>query len=598
MRIKSITAENMLCHDRLSITMERPVNVFLGRNGSGKSAIKDIVEFGISGTARGIRYIKDATVLSGAHGKHGKVSIVTGSGEIRATTSGSRNSKLEDKEKDIVSVLCDPMRIASMPSKQRQRLFALLGEQANKTIAEMLRSLDVTDCPAEIAELKDIDKAEAIAVDNRRGAKRVMAHIKQSAHEKPPLSIDVGGTLIQDLDEFSPSDVSKAGARLDDLARLRTRLELSIENAGEQKPRDIDRIQADYKETEEILQGFVEDIEKAEIATERNADAVRVVRENLARLEGEATSRADLASRVKNLGKLCVLSTKELEITCPMDMETAQKTIKGLAPDDKLRDRIQEEGDRLNKLQKKVDQASRARDQSLAAAKEEKQRYFALSDELTAATNSPAWVDVDAVRREIEGVDERIRNGQKIHDAVGKATAWRADQKRIVESLKIERDNSERWNKIATLLAEGGPVRGLLAETPAGVVPDAGLSQAWDMAVSTLSTGDVVCNERMIEFCSYSEQWRASMLVADMLARATGSGWIILDQIDSLDQATRKALNGWFARYEQNGYKTIIALGAAAEPPSATGLPQWLGLWWITHSEARRINTSKPEASQ
>jgi len=142
----------------------------------------------------------------------------------------------------------------------------------------------------------------------------------------------------------------------------------------------------------------------------------------------------------------------------------------------------------------------------------------------------------------------------------------------------------DSWDRLAHLLGPDGPVRAKLAECGGSI--DADLSAAWGCAVEARADGEILYNGRPIELVSYSEQWRASMLVADMLARTAGTGFIVLDQLDSLDQTTRQPLVAWASRYESNGYQTILLLKAEAHS-APVNAPAWL--------KVRQIGNGKGE---
>ena len=62
--LKQLKAKNFLGLPAMDIGFTKPVSLFVGRNNSGKSTIRDALEFVLTGRARGVRLAKDASILS------------------------------------------------------------------------------------------------------------------------------------------------------------------------------------------------------------------------------------------------------------------------------------------------------------------------------------------------------------------------------------------------------------------------------------------------------------------------------------------------------------------------------------------------------
>ena len=93
---------------------------------------------------------------------------------------------------------------------------------------------------------------------------------------------------------------------------------------------------------------------------------------------------------------------------------------------------------------------------------------------------------------------------------------------------------------------------------------------------------------RPIEMASASEQYRAGLLLAELLARTLGLGILVLDGLEILTQENRNVLNtrllDWQAHFE-----TVIFIISLDEKPEIRNIA-WLRYFWVEGGTITALN--------
>jgi len=137
------------------------------------------------------------------------------------------------------------------------------------------------------------------------------------------------------------------------------------------------------------------------------------------------------------------------------------------------------------------------------------------------------------------------------------------------------------YDEIDQVLKPDGELRKILTQDVKAVQWDA-LAEQWGMeSLSLNADGTVSLYGRPIEMASKSEQWRARVLLAELLSRTIGEGIMILDGADILGDTNKRAMKEALARWQQV-YETILINNTAENVPQRPA-PDGMQYWLVAH---------------
>jgi len=589
MQLKQLTLENFITHKDLTLDLStHPVHLIFGRNGAGKTAIADALEFLMTGRCRGVRLKKDAAALLGRNGERFKITLDT---SAQTFTRGPGSSDIRFKWSDaLVGVLVNPMRLVGMTAADRQSVFrdALAGD--GKTIGDIAQELKAPDWPEAHDDImhmstSDIDAAEKAAVVGRRGAKALLQSLQESDRTDAVSTMEYEGDPDPiDLTEVSVEEVRDQLSKLE--AQHRGLLKSAVDGTPGEFQRKIDELEADSEEGQNEL-ATVHQLRAVAQGKLRGGQEKAECEGNLSLLKAKLQQAQRALSGMSAQDGKCVLSSPAAEISCPHGADVigaiCTKLAKRLKVDkatcDKLQKRLDAGKEDIREATEELAAQTLAAERIRSARQGREARMEQLEGLMKAATD---WARVEGQATELQA---RIAKGHAIlTGATAYQTALRAAEG--IEAQKVKTTAAiEAWDGLCKLLGKDGPVRARLTEAMSTAQIDTDLQKAWGCTVEVRADGGVLFNGRPIELASYSEQWRASMLVADVLSRTVKAGFIVLDQADSLDLPGRTRLTDWLERHDRNGYQTILVLAAADKPLEAPWNPEWVKRHWLGGGE-------------
>jgi len=605
MEFKELEITNFLSHAHTFMAMPEKVHLISGPNGSGKSAIANAIEMVMTGRCRGVRFKKDLKEQVGQDGKAFTIRLASPVNEWIRTTVGPAGFRFPWPD-DLLTVLTNHRLLASMGADGRQNLFRqVLGAPAELTIAAVLKKVKAkrVDAAGFDAVLQmpagQIDAAESAAVQRRREIKRGLAELELTAQTH---------TGTAEIDGNAYDLTTKDLVKIDEqLAKLKASLRRDMQSRCDDDPdalaaqiadgdAQIEASEAEWQEVSAELARVTEPIAKLQQATTASLTA-RDLQSKVTALRGQLSRLIEMleARKVNKQGEesggKCVLSTPEHEIACGMSGDVIRTVCRDL------------EG-QIKAALKKANAAKAAGEKAaaeLTAAKAEADRLRLRGQELRgqitklkenrpnieqAILKARQWA---TARARVETTETRIATGDALRNAVSVyQQSLRLAEGAAARTAQLKADLAA-WDALAHLLGKGGPVREHLASAVGAAAIDAELQERWACQVKAEADGAVTWNGRAIELISESEQWRASMLVADLLARTSGAGFIVLDQLDILAGEVRKPIVAWLNRHKANGYETIILLAASDQRPAHAATPDWLVKWWIEDGRVERI---------
>lgn len=580
----------------VGMDLKEPVHIITGRNGEGKSTLRDALEYLFTGKARGLTKKNQCGYLAGKSGERFVTKLCTVDNEIVRTQTNQSGYKFPWSE-ELLGVMCDHLRLARMTHEDRQRLFQqVLSSETGTTIGKALEDsgvsvsgLDLLDLPASA-----IDQAEKQAVDGRRAAKRAMEAVREEVVNLPPAEVTVNEKTV----DVTKGDVAPLQKKLDELVAERARLMTGAELL------DADAVMADQAAAEKALADGKESLRdvgpRIGEARRELAKAKALVSSLYTQVVTTASKSGALRQQVSGFMKLsggCVLSSDAHPIACSMTAASRKTVLQDLEAE--LATAVKEADETKGTHESAVAAVDSIQADISAMEKESSGFTAAVSQaEANLARLAKDVADLKALPEQQEKaavLDARIENGRLLMDAIRAYATAKDEQERVAVRIEGLAKEIALFDSIATALAEGGTVRTALAGSVNEVSVDAALQSAWNCVVSAKPDGEILFTNsqgvtRPVEMASFSEQWKACMLVADLLMRKAGTKMLILDQMDSLEKETRKPLNGWAARWKENGYEKILLIAAADQKPVfPSPAPDWIGNHWVMSGKVERI---------
>jgi len=605
MKLKALTLRNFASHRTITLDLSAYTTFIFGRNAAGKTSVANAVEYVLTGLCRGVRHKKDVGDLLKTRGadKGVAVMLTTDVNEF-ARSSGTSTKSLTTFPDLLISAACDPMLLARLDADKRQGLFRDCFAGSGRTVGQVLREA----CP-ELAQLdaweeilglpaSEVEKAEKEAVAGRRAAKRA-AEQPAKAPEMPPAKVEIQGRTI----DVSQQSVEKVRSKLQTLQK-QAQVLASKGTMLSDTPETIEGKLAKAKETHDNAvrkrSAMIEEQRKAQeaysqaqgewsqITSKLNVlrDQLKAMKETSSKLRGAA---AQPKTKTGEDGRqLCVLATQQCPVECPVDRSQFADRAKEMETEaGKLSQRVRTGQEKLEAANAKREQAQQERDR-IIAEKESLAGEIATIEAEAAKLRAQLEEAKEApnIASQLDDLNSRIDFGQEL---LAKVAEYRqAAQAQIAHRKGGERAGDEiaAWDELAKAI--GGPVKEAVSEAAESACIDAQLAEAWEMDVQISGDGEITANGLPIELLSQSEQWRAGLLVTDMLVRQQELGWIFADGLDILEPATRKPFYDWLARGQEAGYSSIVATGSRDTPPS-TQFPSWCRAYWLEHGSLRPL---------
>lgn len=593
MRIANLHVSNFLGATAVDVATPQPVQLFAGRNGAGKSSLRDAIALALTADLGRVGLKKEAPALITDGADLAVCRIVDADGD-EYQVSLSRSGKIIDsrggRDSDpILPYVIDAQRFARLPHAERRAF--LLGLMGIKTEpAEIRRRLidrlfhKVACKDHELARIERIvpllragfdpasKEAKAQATQAKGAWRTVTGEAYGSEKAKtwratiPPYDAKIGAGLATELQhcdvavEQWQQQVGKLQAEEQRRAGLRAKLPALLDQAGNMArvSDKLARDQATLAEYEQALKDL-----KAKAGAGPRVGLVH-----------------DLATAVAYLLSFIALDTP------PSAGDTQAQA--ALEAYEREHGAVGDTGGDAD-AQARLPEVQRSRDlmasavnndrRDLSAAQQAKATADAMAAELAEVFDAAALADArhqaDTLKLQRVAIVEKIDAQKSIKALVDGAA------KKTKEATAHAADVTA-WDAIGDALAPDGIPAEILAEAldPLNArLASSAVDTDWPLVVVTADMA-VTYGGRDHRLLSESERWRADAMVAEAIAHLSGARLLVLDRFDVLDAAGRQDLLSWLDELAEVGeIDTALLFGTLKAVP--VGLPETIAAHWL-----------------
>lgn len=562
MKITAINTQNFLGARAIDVRLDKPIALFAGANGAGKSSLRDAVALALTADLGRVSLKKDAPglITAGAEAAVIEISTDQHTYAVAINAAGKISDSMAGRETPAaLQYVLDAQRFARLePNDRRAFLFGLMGLKTDG--AAVKQRLTARGCDAaKVEQVAPILRAgfDAAAKEAQAKARECKAQWKmiaggeqwgkdKAAKWQPaalPAEADHAESLLANARAQGAEVEKQLGSAQQELGAAKAehqRRHLAAAQRAELAERAgrIDRIKSKLAHDEAELKEW---------------------EQKVAVLQGSAKSQD--AVSCPDCGVMLVMKDGALVHAAPMAKGTEDDIAK-----------LPEYEKALHLLQSAVAHGKR----DLAAAEQAAAKLSELDKEAAEA------IDIEPLQA-------------KVTDLTAKRDAWRADadkyraiaeqatrrQAVIDQAAKLHSDVLA-WTDVADALAPDGIPGELLAEALGPI--NRRIAQSADFAkwAETAIGADmsITLDGRAYVLCSESEKWRADALIAEAIAYLSGVKLLVLDRVDVLDLTGRADLVEWLSEWAGLGEIETALLFATLKGLPAD-LPRDVEAHWI-----------------
>ncbi len=623
--IRSLELKNFTRHEDRRLDLSAPVTVVVGPNASGKSSIKDAIEWALTGACRSTdaagrgyaglirvgtdkmqvalhlpRDGADDLVVTRSATPKGSQLSVTGWQGPQTVIQGQllsllgRNGTL--KKNQLHALLNSTYFFSLSRAEQARMLAEALGidvdrtailEQATTDAAMAILDEILTGIPDRLSGLALVSAVHSALKEERRLAKRELDRLTKQADDKPELELPEG---------VSVSDKDRAVKLLTELRSRRDELlkrKAQVEATQDERRRLESQINALSSRCDEIearlgkLKGSEEDIKQLEGQISQIEGEYQKLTDKIAEVSAQLDARRGVLQTLSSAEGICPLVT---EVACPLMADHS---------DQSLLDRIKNEVSDLERAQAEASTLREALQAKREQLQAERDRLSAEAHEREALSQSLAQYGeqiesmskrlgeilkmktekTEAIEEELAELEARISKGEAVTEAIAKREALEEHLKARQEQIARAREKVKLLEELVSYFDPRGkfvtsmveqkikPFSEALKATVADLTGDtysAEIELEPEIAVKvTKSDGTVL----PVENLSSSERLRVGIGIQVALAETVGFPFIAIDNADMLDSDARAFLHEAVERIRERGIQLLIL--ATGEKPEA-----------------------------
>lgn len=567
MKLTGLSVQNFLGARAVEVQLTKPVTLFAGKNGAGKSSLQEAIRMALTGEAVRVGLKKDygQLITEGAESGFAEVEI---DGTVRAFVTlpdGKTTPLTEYVPPTALPYVLDAQRFAKLePNERRAFLFGLMGLSAGG--AEVKKRMLAKGC--------NDQKVESIMPMLRSGFDAAHKEAQAKARDEKAAWRTITGETYGDKKAATWAAEKPAfdAAALADLQQRLAATDAGLAAANQR----MGALQADHKRHAEAAQRLADLREKgsryARVADKlvRDEAELKEWEAKVAVLKGSAHSQNALPC--PDCGTMLVLKDGELVHAAPM----AKGTEDDLA-------RLPEYEKALHLLQSAVANDKRDLAEADAAAK-------AIAELEAAVGSAPDEAEIHAARKHLDDLKaERSDIAAKLAGQQDAERQAKQADERTAKALAAH-ESVLAWIAIADALAPDGIPGEMLAEalTPLNErLTDAAEISEW-ADVTVTRDMQVLAGGRPYALLSESEKWRADAMLAEAIAHLSKIKVLVLDRLDVLDLKGREDLIAWLDILAQDGeINTAMIFGTLkALPPT---LPQTIAAHWLENGVVAQL---------
>ena len=569
MKLTNLSIQNFLGAQSVDVALSRPITIFAGKNGAGKSSIQEAVRMALTGESVRANLKKDYGQLVTDGHKSGFAEVeIDGSTRVFVTLpEGKTNPPTEYVAPVALPYVLDAQRFAKLtPNDRRAFLFGLMGLSANG--AEVKKRLIAKNC--------DEQKADSIIPMLRSGFDAACKEAQAKARDEKAAWRAITGETYGEVKAASWA-VEKPAFDAQELADYEHELaECEADLAAENQRMGALQADASRHNTAKA---------KLPALREKAGKRDRIV-EKLTRDEAELNDWHSKVEFLRDLvaKKKAVLSPPE-KLHCPdckHELMLQDGHLIGWihsGPSKVISDedakRLPEYENAFNLMQNTV--ANDKRD--LAEADE---AIKAIAELELAAEKYPSDEDIKKSGEAIDGlVNERKECAKKISEL--KDVERKAKEaESITAKAKSLHQGVEQWSAIADALSPSGIPGEILSEAlePLNDQLHQSFSATKWLKVEVHNDMSITGGAHDYALLSESEQWRVDAMLAEAIAHLSKLKLLVLDRFDVLDLSGRSELIEWLdTLVDANQLDSALIFGTLKSAPS--GLSESIESFWI-----------------
>lgn len=601
MKLTALSIHNFLGARTVEVQLTKPVTLFAGKNGSGKSSIQEAIRMALTGEAVRVGLKKDygQLITEGAESGFAEVEM---DGTVRAFVTlpdGKTTPLTEYVPPTALPYVLDAQRFAKLePNERRAFLFGLMGLSAGGD--EVKKRMLAKGC--------NDQKVETIMPMLRSGFDTAHKEAQAKARDEKAAWRTITGETYGDKKAASWAAEKPAfdAAALADLQQRLAATDAGLAAANQR----MGALQADHKRHAEAAQRLADLREKgsryARVADKLVRDEAEL-KEWEAKVE-DARQRAAGGRKVGLVHDLAFYLNESLRMVIPFgEMDDHQHanlrdanavlerysaehgSIESVgAGDIEARNKLPEYENALRLLQSAVANDKRDLAEADAAA-------IAISELEELVGSAPSEDEIKSAKLELS---EHAKQQQILSASIDQLL-YRKKQvdTESARSLKasVTHRNVIEWSAIADALAPDGIPGEMLAEALGPIndrLEQSSQDSEWlhvhierNMSVWAAYPG---LPPRPYALLSESEKWRADAMLAEAIAHISNIKLLVLDRFDVLDLKGREDLIVWLDILAQNGeINTALIFGTLkALPPT---LPQTIAAHWLENGVVAQL---------
>lgn len=600
MRISNIFVSNFLGITAADVKIDAPVALLCGRNGSGKSSIRDAVALALTSDLGRVAMKKEAPALihdgadaavcelTDADGSVWGVTIIKG-GKITETPKGGAQDP-------TMSYVLDAQRFAQLDATERRAfLYGLMGVKTDQ--GEIARRLEDLGC--------DIGKVHRVLPLLRSGFDAAAKEAKSKATEaKGAWRAVTGETYGSEKAKTWAASVPKYDAlAAKDLA---TELE-HCDHAIEKWQREVGVLQAE-EQRRTTLRAALPALQEHAAKVPRLDGKVQADQQGLADAEQALSigqQKAGAAPRVGLVHEFAAAvaralpawpNTEQVEAGWQVLRELLDRyeAEHGKVPlGDKAAAGDPEAQARLPALRESVALMQRALANSkrdLQAAQDAHVGAKRITDELNEVFDADALAQA---RQQIETLKAQRAEVVKRSDAMKSIKAAIDAAEGKTKQAGQHHADVAAWDAIGDALSPDGIPAQILAEALGPVNARLGTAHddtGWPL-VAIGADMAITADGRAYRLLSESERWRVNAMIAETIAHLSGTRLLVLDRFDVLDLAGRSELLGWLDTLADAGeIDTALIFGTLKAAPA--NLPPTIAAHWIENGVVGQLKAA------
>ena len=579
MKINAIRARNVLGARDIDARLFRPVALFCGFNGAGKSSIQEAVRLALQGETLRVVHKKDYGLMVTEGAKEGFVKVEAdnlvyeyrlpdGTHTVPREFTGAEAenlhavlnaqhfaSKTPDERRAFLTSLTK-----AKPDAAKIKALMLEGgiDEARIELAlPMLRSGFPAAC--EIAKQKATEAKGAWkeTTGSTWGAIKGAAWVAPEVQAPEQEAIDAATALAAEKEQELSDLQQQLGATVE---KFNTRNEKAAKiEAAKTKAANLPRLREKQVREHADLANY-----KAEV-------------ERLEALAGTAPRKGLVHDMAVFLNDMEFAGEDGVHATGLIERYEAEHGKIGAAGDDDAREKLPAMIKSRDMMQRCVD--NNTRDITEAEQAEANLAMLGTLEELGDTLLDDVKAQVAALQKEVTQARADLAGLQELAKAAGERDAK-------TESAKAHHLDVTGWLKVAEQFAPDGLPSQILSKALEPInkkLREAATSTDW-MQVAIRPDMTITANGRMYSLLSESEKWMVDAHIAYVIAQLAGLKLIVLDRFDVLDNNHRPELLGWLADMAYEGeLDTALVFGTLKVKPS--GLPDEVQVLWIDGGE-------------